>query len=97
MICATKPYRCISEWAEDSVRKFIFQFGKFTHCTGAIDNYGDWIDNINDLTNKVEISEASDFQKKIVITLMKIIDAVSYSVVSAYALNESRNLVRLLL
>ncbi|MDO9179046.1 MAG: hypothetical protein Q7U16_12145 [Agitococcus sp.] len=89
-------YRRISEWAEDSVKKFIFQFGKFTHCTGAIDNYGDWIDNINDLTNNVEISEASDFQKKVVITLMKIIDDVSYSVVSAYALNESRNSVRLL-
>ena len=89
-------YGRISKWDGDSLEKFTFQFGKFTHCTGAIDNYGDWIDNINELTNKVEISEVSDFQKNVAIRLMKIIDAVSYSVVNEYALNESRNLVRLL-
>ncbi len=89
-------YRRINEWVDDSIKKFCFQFGKFTNCTGSIDHYEDWMDNFIELTKKVESSDVSDFQKKIIVTVMKVIGATSYTVISEEALNETRTLVKLL-
>lgn len=89
-------YSYINNWSESSLKSFVHQFGMLTGNGGGLDDYGNWFDHLDRLSKQVEVSDVSDFHKYVVTTLMNVIDEISYSVISVEALNESRNLVRLL-